>query len=112
MSETVGQISFGGETVSGVKFLMGGLSLENLPDGLTWDQVADLRYKDRLQVTVTLLLDSVPGAKGKFDRSGGDEIGPLTGIFSFIPLREGFKVTGIQTAAAREEAWQREHGAA
>jgi len=112
MSETPGQLSIGGEVVSGVRFQIGGLALEMLPEGLTWEQVSELRYKDRLEVTVVLQMDSPIGAKGKFDRTSGDEISALTGTVSLIPLREGFKVTGIQTAADREAAWRREHGAA
>lgn len=105
-----GQISFEGRLVSAVKFAVRQMALEELPDGLTWQQAADLASGDFIEATVRIRVLPSYGQE-KIDLDNGAGTGPLTKQLNLQPIREGFKVTAILKAADLEAAWERSHSA-
>lgn len=108
---TPGQVTISGETISGARLKVSELTVDTLPEGMTWDQFSSLGRKDRMRIEVEVILTRSPSVVSKYDAESGDETGDITGELVFKPLREGFKVLAIQTASAREAAWHREHTA-
>lgn len=109
---TPGQVQISGETISGIKLMVGGLTIETVPVGLTWEQLASLKRKDRLKVELELIVAKAPTTAAKYDRDSGDETGAPLGELVLAPIREGFRITAVQTAEQREQAWREAHGAA
>lgn len=107
---TPGQVSFEGRLVSAVKFLTRQMVLEELPDGLTWEDAASLVAGDFIEATVRIRV-LPPSGSEKIDLDSGAGTGALTKVLNLQPIREGFKVTAILKAEDIERAWTEAHTA-
>ena len=105
-----GQISLEGRLVSGVKFQVRQMTLEELPHGITWEDAASLTAGDFIEATVRIRVLPASGQE-KIDLDNGAGTGGLTKVLNLQPIREGFKVTAILKAEDLEAAWARSHSA-
>jgi hypothetical protein len=113
MSETTeipGQVTIGGETIAGARFIFKQLTVDTIPEGLSWDDVATLQKGDEVEVTTRFRLADTPHAPSKMDNLTGDFTGPSEGVFEFKPYLRGFRIVGQLSVDDREAAWRREHG--
>lgn len=112
MTNTPGQVTIKGEIVSGLKLQIAALVLDTIPQGMTWEDIAEQGYLDRIRAEVEFVVDKTPAGAGKIDGETGDETGAPVGVISWRPIREGFKVTAILKRDEREAAWNQAHGVA
>ena len=111
MTTTPGQLDFEGREVAGAVFEIGSLKIETLPEGLTWEDVANLKTGDWVEFRIRAAYNR-PGAEERVDRENGVATGSLIRKYGFTPFREGFKVEVVIPQAEREAAWRKDHGAA
>lgn len=109
---TPGQTTIGGETISGVRFTISPITFDTIPEGLDWQDLDKMERRVRIRFEGEAILTKTPSAASKYDTDNGVETGEILGELVFKQIREGFRVTAIQTVAEREEAWRKEHGAA
>lgn len=112
MPEVPGQLTVGGEVISGVRLKIAPLELDTVPEGIEWDDLQGLERKTRIRFEGEAILTKTPSALARYDAENGIETGEVLGELHFKPIREGFKVTAVLSPAAIEEAWRKEHGAA
>lgn len=104
-----GQLTFEGREVAEVKSHWGDLTLEQLPDGLTREQLASLSIGDEVSCTVRFKVENVDHGE-KVDRQGvGTK--PFTRTVRLKTLSPGFKVDKVRTRDELEEAWRQDQGA-
>lgn len=108
---TPGQVQFSGETISGLEFTISGLTLDTVPEGLTWEELGDFAVNHRIRFEGEAVLENTPYGESKHDAGQGDETGGLKGKLKFKFYRNSFKVTAFQSAAERDASWRRDHGA-
>lgn len=106
-----GQVTIAGETISGVKFTVSPVTFDTLPPGLVWEDLDKMERKVRIRFEGEAILTKTPSAASKYDADNGIETGDIVGELLFKMIREGFKVTAIQTPQEREDAWRADHGA-
>lgn len=106
----IGQLTIEGREVGAASFAFGAIGVEHLPEGLSWDDVAELEPGDQLEVTLRFVYNK-PGGEIKVDRDNGVESGVTRKVFGLTPIREGLKVNAISKRAEREAAWRASQGA-
>ena len=107
-SPTPAQLSFEGRIVAAVKFAVKQMTLEELPDGLSWDDAGELAPGDFIEATVRIRVLPSSGQE-KIDLDNGAGTGPLTKVLNLQPIRSGFRVNAIMKAADLERAWTASH---
>jgi hypothetical protein len=105
-----GQLSFEGRVVSGVRFALKPMGMEELPDGMTWEDIAGLAPGDYLEATVRIRVLPSSGVE-KVDLDSGVGIGSLVKVVNLQPLRGGFKINAILKDDDIEAAWEAAHSA-
>ena len=103
-----GQISLEGRLVSGVKFQVRQMVLEELPHGITWEDAVSLTAGDFIEATVRIRVLPASGQE-KIDLDNGAGTGPLTKQLNLQPIRSGFRITAVMKAADLEAAWEAAH---
>lgn len=101
------QLSFDGREVTQIKTKWGDLELDQLPDGMTRDQLAALTIGDEVVVMARYKLEDV-GHNEKVDRQGTG-VKPLTRQLRFKTLARDFIVEGVLTRAEQQEQWKATH---